>query len=459
MNRSKVKKEKMTKIGMKIRTGALVLILIVARRQMSVFQAITQDVQDTHPQQHEVTNEEAAAAATSSTSGGLGTGDLSTATTPIAAAAGGVNGEDEKRGQGQKQEEQQQDQNPVKDIAIICRSYQADRWKFSATLLTSLQMFFDPTQFDFKLVLDDESKKDHMWGECLKPKYPFMDIQYESNPENWEELFHGIAFAEHPEHAKYARPGYDRQQWSTFYMDKYADPNHEIVGAIDADGTFFTHMTRENILAPDGRILLRVGNAKSHYRNDKVALGIDYIYEFMYPNRMPIFFWKSTLENARAHIAKHYNTTFDEAFKHFSLATYSEFNIIANYALNFEADRYDFKFHTDSEGVVSVGSNYSRRKSVITGCCAAFDIPNCAGPPAPEDMRQAFLQYSTYPVSWMDDMTLVTNHIEKVRRDISALRKRAGDEAFRTMQHECYLYITRRTPSVCTDDIGNITEA
>eukprot|EP00957_Ditylum_brightwellii_P057715 4376228-Ditylum_brightwellii.AAC.1 len=317
-----------------------------------------------------------------------------------------------------------------------------------------MEIFLDTTQFDFKLILDDESKIDHMWGKCLAPKYPFMDIQYESNPENWEDLFHGISFAKH---ARYARPGYDRQQWSTFYMDKYADPNHEIIGVIDADGCFLNYVTCENMLAPDGRILLCAGNGTSHYRNDIVALGFDYAYEFMYINKMPIFFWKSTFENARAHIAKHYNTTFDEVFKHFSLASYSQFNIIASYVLEFEADRYDFRFHTDLEGVVNVGSNYCSWKNVITGCCAAFDIPNCAGPPAPESMRNAFLLYSTYPVSWIDNMSLVTNHLENVQRDLSALCKH-DSEAVHKMTHTCYLYITKRTTYVCTD-IGNTTEA
>ena len=36
----------------------------------------------------------------------------------------------------------------------------------------------------------------------------------------------------------------DNSGWSTFYMCKsYAeDPNHEIIGVIDADGCVFTHM-------------------------------------------------------------------------------------------------------------------------------------------------------------------------------------------------------------------------
>ena len=410
---------------------ALAILFVVA--QISAISSL--NLQSTYHDNNKMTASAAAAA------GGIGTGDLSTTTT--------TNDEED------KDQLEQRPYQHVKDIAVMVRSYHMDRWKASASIFASMEMFFDTSQFDFKLILDDESKGDHMWGACLTPEYPFMDIQYEANPENWEELFHGIAFAKH---ARYARPGYDRQQWSTFYMDKYAENNHEIIGVIDADGCFYTHMTRENILTPDGRILLRVGNGTSHYENDKVALGFDEkVYEFMYLNRMPIFFWKSTYENARAHIAKRYNTTFDEAFKQFSLRRYSQFNIIANYALKFEADRYDFKFHTDLEGVVSFGSNYCQRGSVVTGCCAAFDIPNCAGPPAPEIMKKVFLSYNTYPVSWIGNMTLVTDHFENVKRDLSALGKR-DPEAIDKMKYKCYLYMTKRTTSVCTD-IGNTTEA
>ena len=93
----------------------------------------------------------------------------------------------------------------------------------------------------------------------------------------------------------------------------------------------------------------------------------------------------------------------------------------------------------------------------MTGCCAAFDIPNCAGPPAPEIMKKVFLSYNTYPVSWIGNMTLVTDHFENVKRDLSALGKR-DPEAIDKMKYKCYLYMTKRTTSVCTD-IGNTTEA
>ena len=102
-----------------------------------------------------------------------------------------------------------------------------------------MQMFFHPACFvDFKLILGDDKETkvvDHMWDddECFLLLVVGNKISFHGYPNkrtqqiisNWEDLFHGKTFVKHGA-AKYARTGYERQQWSTFYMmcKSYADP-------------------------------------------------------------------------------------------------------------------------------------------------------------------------------------------------------------------------------------------
>lgn len=313
------------------------------------------------------------------------------------------------------------------DICIMSRTYSGDRWNAARTLLPSVQMFLNRLKFDFYMVLDDESQEDHQWAECLVESFDNVQIKYQAQPEYWEKLFHGAAFGRvNPK--KYARAGYDRQQWSTFFLDEVAEPHHEIIGAIDADGCFYSYLTRENILAPDGRIKLRAAHANSHYQMDQAALGMPTPYDFMYIDRMPITFWKSTFANVRHHIAKHWNKTFDDAFQEFSVSRYSQFNIIATYAINMEPEKYVLILHDSpsEEGTVSVGSNYCKRGIVNTGCCATYSAENCTVDP--DIVANAINSYANYASTWAENQTLSNEHYSNVDRELTFLQRQHPTE-------------------------------
>lgn len=117
-------------------------------------------------------------------------------------------------------------------------------------------MFVDRSVIDVMVVLDDESTKDHTLGDCLQ-KYNFS-VKYEALPEF---AIRGIPL-----------PGYDRQQWSTFYMDYLSDSDY--IGVIDADGMIFSFMHPfYSVFASDDdkRIVLKPMHG-DHYADDKVIL-------------------------------------------------------------------------------------------------------------------------------------------------------------------------------------------
>ena len=272
-------------------------------------------------------------------------------------------------------------------IDIVTRTYYKHEKKLYCNLINTYHLFFSNLNCNLNIVLDDESLEDHKLGNKLITSKLVNKIYYEKLPDNWKELFQGISFG-----GAYGRWGYDRQQWSTFYFDKYS--NNEIIGCVDSDSTFFSFLRPRDIFY-DNKIKLHVvtpnynhtnktfyflsKNDGDTYRNDKVALKIKTPYEYMRTIRMPIFFYKETFENCRNYISKKWNIPFDEAFKIFSRDEYSQFNILVNYALKFEKDKY-YAVYNDREfiysnNLISLGQNGCLRPfDIITGYIKSFNI-------------------------------------------------------------------------------------
>jgi hypothetical protein len=122
-------------------------------------------------------------------------------------------------------------------------------------------MFVDRDVMDVLVILDTETEADHKLGECLKDKFL---VKYEALPMHWKTMFHATAF----EAPQYAHIGYDRQQWSNYYLDKQADTDY--IGILDSDSMIYSMMHPVySIFSSDGRIMLHA-LAGDHYMNDKV---------------------------------------------------------------------------------------------------------------------------------------------------------------------------------------------
>lgn len=270
-------------------------------------------------------------------------------------------------------------------VEIVCRSYAGDRQRLIGNLFQTARIFVDRKQFRMALILDDESRADHEFGDlCLERGYVDR-VVYEPLPPNWKTLFQGISFP-----PPYNRWGYDRQQWSTFYLDHYSDA--DVIGVVDSDSTFFSFLTRQNLFASDGRLKLHAvmpplrrarGRMKhlesttgSTYINDPLALGEPAPYEAMWTDRMPICFWRDSYARLRDFVAGRWGRSFDDAFVEFSRSGYSQFNILVNHALRHESDRYVGVIQDDpSHDTVSVCQNgCPNREDVIIGAINSFEI-------------------------------------------------------------------------------------
>ena len=265
-------------------------------------------------------------------------------------------------------------------VDIITRTFHKHGDILVHNLVSTMDLFVNRNIFKLVVVLDDESQMDHELGNELLKKCYADSVYYETLPPKHLELFQALAFPVLPW-------GYDRQQWSTFYMDLYSDA--DIIGVVDSDSTFTSYLTYENILTEDGRILLHAISPKTYwktqlhitsdgdqYSNDKVALGFHCEWDLMCTNRMPMFFWKSTFINLRNYIAELYGVNFDEAFKIFSRKPFCQFNILANYALKFEPEKYEICDQlSQSTSLMSVCQNgCPNTRDIIVGGINSFNI-------------------------------------------------------------------------------------
>uniref|UniRef100_A0A6C0EVG0 Uncharacterized protein n=1 Tax=viral metagenome TaxID=1070528 RepID=A0A6C0EVG0_9ZZZZ len=270
-------------------------------------------------------------------------------------------------------------------IIILTRTYFKDGDILMKNLCSTLNIFVNRDKYKFGIILDDETIKDHTLGELLLNENNVDYIYYEPLPNNHLKLFQALAYPT-------MSWGYDRQQWSTFYMDTYVE--EDIIGVVDSDSTFTNYLTDENIFTKDGKIKLLGLKPLNYWKhwlkesssycfkngaqhiNDDVALKFNTEIDLMCTNIMPMFFWKDTFKNFRNYISDIWGMSFDEAYKIFSIKPYCQFNILANYALKFESDKYEFidiKIQTDKK--VSVAQNgCPTSRDTLVGLIKSFSI-------------------------------------------------------------------------------------
>lgn len=270
-------------------------------------------------------------------------------------------------------------------VVILTRTYCKDGNILQKNLISTLNIFVNRDKYKFGIILDDETLEDHHLGDHLLNNKMTDYIYYEALPDNHRELFQALAYP-------YMHWGYDRQQWSTFYMDTFVE--EDIIGIVDSDSTFTTYLTDENIFSKEGKIKIlgikptsewvhwcpessgfKFKNGSQH-ENDDVALKFPTEYDCMATNIMPFFFWKSTFQNFRNYISNIWDMPFDEAYKIFSQKQYCQFNILVNYALKFESEKYEFiDLKTDNIGKVSVAQNgCPTSRDTLCGAINSFNI-------------------------------------------------------------------------------------
>jgi hypothetical protein len=270
-------------------------------------------------------------------------------------------------------------------IIILTRTFFKHEDILIQNLCKTLNVFVNRDKYKFGVILDDESNEDHILGDKLLNNMLADNIYYEPLNSDYQQLFQALAYP----HMSW---GYDRQQWSTFYMDTYV--KEDIIGVVDSDSTFTSYLTDETIFTTNGKLKIKGVKPNytwkhwyteysdfifvngSQYMNDNIALKFDTEVELMFTNIMPIFFYKETLKNFRDYISNIWGMSFDEAYKIFSRRAYCQFNILANYALKFESDKYEFIdiFSDVSEKVAVAQNGCPTTRDTLCGLVKSFKL-------------------------------------------------------------------------------------
>ena len=199
------------------------------------------------------------------------------------------------------------------------------------------------------MVLDEESEQDHVFAKKVtnqtKNFFPDhqLEVLYESLPKKRTTLdFKGMR----------RKPGYNRQLWSSFFIDMYS--NDSIIAWMDTDAAFITPVTKSSIFTGTKLRVMGTECTFSHSwvqewaRTTELALGLPYVADFMI--YFPVYIYQDTFSHCREHILKRFNTTnFEEAFRKFYKGLISPVSVILSYAWYFERDRYDWNFKICSE--------------------------------------------------------------------------------------------------------------
>ncbi|XP_038072980.1 uncharacterized protein LOC119741302 [Patiria miniata] len=199
--------------------------------------------------------------------------------------------------------------------------------------LRSCTLFWSPKLGPVSLILDKESETDHQFARKLRQQEKDLGLKFDFLYEPLPDIASG--WTKHP--------GYQRQLWSSFFMDLFI--NASIIGVTDSDAVFTTPVTPENIFNGHRLRVLASTNTKlmharrGWYKPTLLAIGKGMVADFM--TYFPSYVWRDTITNCRNHIMKHMNVSnFEDAFR--NLPNLSPVNVIMNYAYYFEHDRYDW---------------------------------------------------------------------------------------------------------------------
>ncbi|XP_046858013.1 LOW QUALITY PROTEIN: uncharacterized protein LOC124451447 [Xenia sp. Carnegie-2017] len=239
-----------------------------------------------------------------------------------------------------------QHRNPSISLFLRMSGKREDHKKrFYCNILKTVPLFWPGWLGKMVLVFDEESDEDHTFGKTLlnqiKEHFPrqTFKIEYEPLPKDPTVLTF-------PSQLK--SPGYNRQLWSSFFIDLYSDD--EVIAWLDSDSPFIFPVTMLTI-KPNGKVrilgtdcTMQIGWVQSWAKTTEMAIGFPQLADFM--TYFPVYMYRDTITHCREHILKNFKTdNFEEAFKNFyhtGTGYISPVSVILSYAWFFEKDRYEW---------------------------------------------------------------------------------------------------------------------
>ena len=206
------------------------------------------------------------------------------------------------------------------------------RQRYYCDLFRTTVLYWPSSYGKIVLVLDEETEEDHKFGDKImdqtKRYFPDrkLEVLYEALPKDKSTLdFPGI----------HRSPGYNRQLWSSYFIDLYS--NDSIIAWMDNDAAFITPVTKSSIF--NGTKLRTLGTGcklgrnwiKSWAHTLELALGFPMVANFM--SFFPVYIYRDTFTHCREYILRKFNTrNFAEVFKKLIHVPHSPVCVVLSYA-------------------------------------------------------------------------------------------------------------------------------
>ncbi|XP_046842832.1 uncharacterized protein LOC124436905 [Xenia sp. Carnegie-2017] len=237
--------------------------------------------------------------------------------------------------------------NPTISLLMRMSGKRKDhKTRFYCNMLKTILIFWPGWLGKTVIVLDAESNEDYTFAATLlnQTTEHFPDHSFEMK---YEALPIDPTVLRFPGQKKPS--GYNRQLWSSFFMDLYTDD--DVIAWLDSDSPFLLPVTMSTIM-PNGRVrilgtdcTMGISWVKSWAKSTRKAIGWPQVADFM--TYFPVYLYRDTITNCRNHILKTFQTNnFEEAFKkfyHTGTGLLSPVNVIISYAWFFENNRYEWK--------------------------------------------------------------------------------------------------------------------
>lgn len=178
----------------------------------------------------------------------------------------------------------------------------------------------------------------------------------------------------------------------------------------------------------------------------QIALKFNLDLDFMWPNRMPMWYRWETYQNLRNYISSVWKTaSFDDAYiLFFQNQRYSQFTIISSYASLFETNYYRVITNNDTLGAVSVGGNRGREMDIRIGCCRSFNI-GCKDQSTPETNDDHLLRFDNsafFAVNATEKTNLYYEYVHAYLEKISPY-------TVLNMKDSCQTYLENKSLPIC----------
>jgi len=327
-------------------------------------------------------------------------------------------------------------ENSTPSISLFVRmagKLKEHRTRFFCDLFRTAVLFWPASFGKTVVVLDEESEQDHIFARNLtsqiKQHFPDrkLEVAFESLPKDASVLkFKGARKS----------PGYNRQLWSSFFIDLYT--NDQIIAWMDTDVAFLAPVTKATIFNGSRiRILgsqcsMKIGWVRKWANATEIALGLPMVADFM--TYFPVYIYRDTFTHCREYILKRFNASnFEETFQKIyqGARLISPVSVVISYAWFFERDRYDWNLK-----ICSKLKSYNRRlpighkispqdtENILSQPQTAFHVPCPKEPLSPNIVISYCLSHeaagnpqavcSNYSVSLADNFVLFHHDLQRI---------------------------------------------